>query len=98
MDLSLVSLGNEIRHGMLWPYGEVDVDIEPASARVANFSGLGTLYAAARNGVRDAVAHGVKKPQVMIHVRVPALASTNKAPLTCTDRQWLELDASRDLV
>ncbi|KAK3117234.1 hypothetical protein LTR53_001569 [Teratosphaeriaceae sp. CCFEE 6253] len=68
VDLALVSLGNEIRHGMLWPYGEVDVDIQPAAARVANFTNLATLWAAARNGVRDALAHGVKKPQVMIHI------------------------------
>lgn len=46
----------------------MDVDIEPASARVANFTNLGTLWAAARNGVRDAVYEGVKKPQVMIHI------------------------------
>ncbi|KAK1075655.1 hypothetical protein LTR74_000063 [Friedmanniomyces endolithicus] len=68
VDLALVSLGNEIRHGMLWPLGEVDVDIQPASARVANFTNLATLWAAARNGVRDAVACGVQKPQVMIHI------------------------------
>ncbi|KAK5710474.1 hypothetical protein LTR17_018830 [Elasticomyces elasticus] len=68
IDLALVSLGNEIRHGMLWPYGQVDVDIQPASARVANYTNLATLWAAARNGVRDAVAHGVQKPQVMIHI------------------------------
>ena len=68
IDLSLVSLGNEIRHGMLWPLGEVSVELEPMSARVANFSNLATLYSAARDGVRDAVAAGVHKPQVMIHI------------------------------
>ena len=68
VDLALVSLGNEIRNGMLWPLGEVDVDVEPASARIANFSNLGTLYSAARKGVDDAVAAGVYKPQVMIHI------------------------------
>ncbi|KAK0904994.1 hypothetical protein LTR02_006694 [Friedmanniomyces endolithicus] len=68
VDLALVSLGNEIRHGMLWPLGEVDVDIQPASARVANFTNLAMLWAAARNGVRDAVACGIQKPQVMIHI------------------------------
>lgn len=66
--LSLVSLGNEIRHGMLWPYGQVDVDVFPVSARVANFSNLATLYSAARSGVSDAVSQGVPKPQVMIHI------------------------------
>ena len=68
VDLSLVSLGNEVRNGMLWPLGQVSVDVEPASARIANFSNLATLYSAARNGVRDAVAAGVHKPQVMIHI------------------------------
>ena len=53
---------------MLWPLGEVSVDVEPESARIANFSNLATLYDAARNGVRDAVASGVSKPQVMIHI------------------------------
>ena len=68
VDISLASLGNEIRHGLLWPYGEVDVDIEPTSARVANFTNLATLWAAARKGVDDAVHAGIKKPQVMIHI------------------------------
>ncbi|KAK4540453.1 hypothetical protein LTR36_009199 [Oleoguttula mirabilis] len=68
VDLSIVSLGNEIRHGMLWPYGYVDVDTAPTSARIANFSDFAYLWSAARNGVRDAVAEGVPKPQVMIHI------------------------------
>ncbi|TKA77845.1 hypothetical protein B0A49_01453 [Cryomyces minteri] len=46
IDLSLVSLGNEIRNGMLWPLGRVDVDLAPA-ARAASFSNLATLYASA---------------------------------------------------
>jgi len=28
-DLAIVALGNESRHGMLWPIGKADVDIEP---------------------------------------------------------------------
>ena len=68
IDISLVSLGNEIRQGMLWPLGQVSVDVEPKSARIANFSNLATLYSAAREGVRDAVAAGVHKPEVMIHI------------------------------
>jgi arabinogalactan endo-1,4-beta-galactosidase len=68
IDLSLVSLGNEIRHGMLWPLGYVDVDIEPTSARIANFTNLATLWESARRGVDDAVQAGVRKPQVMIHI------------------------------
>ncbi|USW53574.1 Putative glycosyl hydrolase family 53, glycoside hydrolase superfamily [Septoria linicola] len=68
VDLALVSLGNEIRNGMIWPLGRVSVDVEPTSARVANFTGLATLYKAARKGVDDAVHAGVPKPQVMIHI------------------------------
>jgi arabinogalactan endo-1,4-beta-galactosidase len=68
VDLSLVSLGNEIRHGMLWPEGYVEVDIQPTAALHKNFTDLATLWAAARSGVSDAVARGIKKPQVMIHI------------------------------
>ncbi|KAF2499956.1 glycosyl hydrolase 53 [Lophium mytilinum] len=68
VDLSLVSLGNEIRNGMLWPLGQVDVDITPHSALVSNFTNLATLYAAARSGVTDAVNAGAAKPQVLIHI------------------------------
>jgi len=68
VSLSLVSLGNEIRHGMLWPTGYVDVDTMPASARTANFTNFAELWAAARAGVNDAVSAGVTKPQVMIHI------------------------------
>ncbi|KAM3071405.1 hypothetical protein ACMFMG_009000 [Clarireedia jacksonii] len=66
--LDIVSLGNEIRHGMLWPTGYVDVDIEPTSALNANFSSLATLFKSARAGVSDAISQGVPKPQVMIHI------------------------------
>jgi len=68
IELSLVSLGNEIRNGMLWPLGEASVDIEPWSATVESFAGLSALYTAARAGVDDAVLAGVTKPQVMIHI------------------------------
>lgn len=53
---------------MLWPYGYVEVDTEPTSARIANFTDFAYLWSAAREGVRDAVAEGVPKPQVMIHI------------------------------
>lgn len=56
---------------MIWPLGRVSVDVEPASARVTNFTGLATLYKAARQGVDDAVKKaggGVVKPQIMIHI------------------------------
>lgn len=68
VNLSIVSLGNEIRNGLLWPFGEVDVDIEPMSALIDNFSGLATLYTAARAGVSDAILAGTPPPQVMIHI------------------------------
>ncbi|KAK5165683.1 hypothetical protein LTR04_000995, partial [Oleoguttula sp. CCFEE 6159] len=66
-DLSLVSLGDEIRNGMLWPLGRVDVDLAPA-ARVANLSNLATLYASARGGVDDALQAGFRRPQATIHI------------------------------
>lgn len=68
VDLSIVALGNEIRHGMLWPLGYVDVNTFPTSARVADFRNFAYLWSEARNGVRDAVAMGVQSPQVMIHI------------------------------
>ena len=68
VDLAIVSLGNEIRNGMLWPLGRVSVDVEPKQARIANFTNMATLYASARKGVDDAVAAGVAKPEVMIHI------------------------------
>jgi arabinogalactan endo-1,4-beta-galactosidase len=66
--LDIVSLGNEIRHGMLWPVGYVDVDVQPLSALASNFSGLATLFKAARAGVDDAYRAGFAKTQVMIHI------------------------------
>lgn len=68
VNLDIVSLGNEIRNGMLWPIAEVDPWLEPVSARVANFTQFAEIWASARQGVTDAVKAGVKKPQVMIHI------------------------------
>ncbi|KAK3939000.1 glycosyl hydrolase [Diplogelasinospora grovesii] len=73
VELDMVSLGNEIRHGMLWPVGYVDVDTQPFSKLVQNFTNVATLYKAARAGVDDATTSwawdsGVKQPQVMIHI------------------------------
>ncbi|RDW75029.1 putative arabinogalactan endo-1,4-beta-galactosidase [Coleophoma cylindrospora] len=68
VQLNLVALGNEIRHGMLWPTGYADVDVEPWSATIQNFSNLATLWKAGRAGVNDAIKQGVTKPQVMIHI------------------------------
>lgn len=82
VDFDIVSLGNEVRHGILWPLGYVDVDTDDAGL-AANFTNLATLYSAAREGVNDAKAtlgwsvgkgkghghgHGRKPPQIMIHV------------------------------
>ncbi|KAI3538281.1 hypothetical protein CaCOL14_003388 [Colletotrichum acutatum] len=66
--LDIVSLGNELRHGTLWPLGQVNVDVQPWSALVKNFTNFATLYKAARAGVKDATCAGVPKPEVMIHL------------------------------
>ncbi|KAE8443314.1 hypothetical protein EG329_001957 [Mollisiaceae sp. DMI_Dod_QoI] len=66
--LDLVALGNEIRHGLLWPLGYADVDVEPWPSTVANFSNLAYLWKAARAGVDDAIHSGVPKPQILIHI------------------------------
>lgn len=63
--LAIVSLGNEIRHGMLWPLGYVDVDSPHV---IANFTNLAQLYHSARLGVTDAVAQGAPRPAVMVHI------------------------------
>ncbi|KAL1645157.1 hypothetical protein SLS58_003862 [Diplodia intermedia] len=57
--LDILSIGNEIIQGMLFPTGQIAND---------DFSGFATLWAAARAGVDDAVSAGVTKPQVMIHL------------------------------
>ena len=59
IDLEIVSLGNEITNGMLWPTGKI-VDND--------FTNFATLFAAARQGVDDAVSAGVTKPLIMIHI------------------------------
>ncbi|TVY46120.1 putative arabinogalactan endo-beta-1,4-galactanase A [Lachnellula subtilissima] len=68
IDLAIVALGNEIRHGILWPVGHADVDVQPWPATIANFSNLAILYKAARAGVDDALYAGVSRPQIMIHI------------------------------
>ncbi|GMF29611.1 unnamed protein product [Phytophthora fragariaefolia] len=57
--LDIVSLGNEITYGFMWPTGKI------SSGNYANFA---TLWKAARQGVSDAVAAGTTKPKVMIHI------------------------------
>ncbi|KAI9740327.1 MAG: hypothetical protein M1834_004906 [Cirrosporium novae-zelandiae] len=59
VDVSILSIGNEISSGFLFPLGEISDD---------DFSGFATLFAAARAGVDDAVSAGVSKPDVMIHL------------------------------
>lgn len=68
VDPAIVSLGNEIRTGMLWPLGRVDALLEPREDRIAGYQGLATLWNSARLGVDDAIAAGLVRPQVMIHV------------------------------
>ena len=53
---------------MLWPLGYADVDVEPWTSTVANFSNLATLWKSARAGVDDAIALGTPKPQILIHI------------------------------
>lgn len=59
VSLDILSIGNEIIQGMLFPDGQISDN---------DFSGFATLWAAARGGVDDAVAAGVTQPQVMIHL------------------------------
>ncbi|KAF2224461.1 family 53 glycosyl hydrolase [Elsinoe ampelina] len=66
--VEIASLGNEARTGILWPLGRVDSLREPREDRIAMFQNLGTLWNSARLGVDDAVAAGVAKPLVMLHV------------------------------
>ena len=53
---------------MLWPVGRANVDVQPWSKTVANFSNLAVLYSAARAGVEDVAYDLSHRPQVMIHV------------------------------
>ncbi|GMF11070.1 unnamed protein product [Phytophthora lilii] len=57
--LDILSLGNEITVGFLWPRGKI------TSGSYTNFA---TLWKAARQGVTAAVAAGTKQPKVMIHI------------------------------
>ncbi|POM80890.1 Arabinogalactan endo-1,4-beta-galactosidase [Phytophthora palmivora] len=59
VDLEILSLGNEITTGFLFPTGKIDNN---------DFSGFATLWKAARQGVTDAVSAGTTQPKVMIHL------------------------------
>lgn len=55
----MVAIGNEVTGGMLFPTGQISNN---------DFSNFATLFAAARAGVTEAVAAGVSKPKVMLHL------------------------------
>ncbi|GMF29606.1 unnamed protein product [Phytophthora fragariaefolia] len=59
VELDILSLGNEITSGFLYPTGKIDNN---------DFSNFATLWKAARQGVADAVSAGTKQPKVMIHL------------------------------
>ena len=59
VELDILSIGNEIVGGMLFPLGKISNN---------DFTDFATLWAAARAGVNDAVSAGVSKPQIMIHL------------------------------
>ncbi|KAK7527102.1 family 53 glycosyl hydrolase [Phyllosticta citriasiana] len=59
VDIAILSLGNEIPSGFLFPLGQINND---------DFSGFAKLWSAARAGVADAVSAGVNQPEVMIHL------------------------------
>ncbi|KAL4155424.1 hypothetical protein PRNP1_007534 [Phytophthora ramorum] len=59
VDLDILSLGNEITDGFLFPTGQINND---------DFSDFATLWKAARQGVTDAVSGGTTQPKVMIHL------------------------------
>jgi arabinogalactan endo-1,4-beta-galactosidase len=63
VDIALLSLGNEITHGILWPFGKLT-----ELAADQDFTAFATLWAAARAGVEDAVSAGSSRPEVMIHL------------------------------
>ncbi|KAG3249889.1 hypothetical protein PI124_g5490 [Phytophthora idaei] len=58
VDLEILSLGNEITNGFLFPTGKIKDD----------YSNFATLWKAARQGVTDAVSAGTTQPKVMIHL------------------------------
>jgi arabinogalactan endo-1,4-beta-galactosidase len=55
-------LENEIRNGMLWLTGKVNL------SKPSEFANLSILYKAACDGVSDAVRGGLSAPRVMVHI------------------------------
>ncbi|KAG6610997.1 putative beta-galactosidase [Phytophthora cinnamomi] len=58
VDLDILSIGNEITNGFLYPTGKITKDFGP----------FAKLWKAARDGVSDAVSAGTKQPKIMIHL------------------------------
>ncbi|KAG6972659.1 hypothetical protein JG688_00003894 [Phytophthora aleatoria] len=59
VELDILSIGNEITDGFLYPTGKIGND---------DFGPFAKLWKAAREGVTDAVSAGTKQPKVMIHL------------------------------
>ncbi|KAL4155421.1 hypothetical protein PRNP1_007531 [Phytophthora ramorum] len=59
VELDLLSIGNEITDGFLYPTGKISND---------DFGPFAKLWKAAREGVADAVTAGSTQPKVMIHI------------------------------
>ncbi|ETM98955.1 hypothetical protein PPTG_19164 [Phytophthora nicotianae INRA-310] len=59
VELDILSIGNEITDGFLYPTGKISND---------DFGPFAKLWKAARQGVADAVSAGTKQPKVMIHL------------------------------
>ena len=68
VQLEIVSLGNEISKGMLWPTGYVNVLLNNQAMLNKNFTNFASLWKSARLGVSDAVAAGVPAPSVMLQL------------------------------
>lgn len=67
---SIVTLGNEISRGILWPVGRFEPWEQPVENRTATFAGFARLWKAARLGVDDAVSGGAcaVRPDVAMHL------------------------------
>ncbi|CAI5739826.1 unnamed protein product [Hyaloperonospora brassicae] len=59
VELDILSIGNEITAGFLYPTGKIKNN---------DFGPFAKLWKAARQGVADAVTAGTKQPKVMIHL------------------------------
>ncbi|KAL3661542.1 hypothetical protein V7S43_013302 [Phytophthora oleae] len=59
VELDILSIGNEITDGFLYPTGKISND---------DFGPFAKLWKAARQGVTDAVKAGTTQPKVMIHL------------------------------